>query len=185
MAQQTINVGTSPNDGTGDTLRASQVKANANFTEIYNFNLQDILGVGHGLTNDRLYLGTDAGNGNTGTDVNAIGNGAGDGNTGNFVNAIGDKAGVNNTHDYCNLLGQNANATDKNQTVLSKGGLYMARISLSSLTSSQEYVLADNSGILSPIKVADDYADDTAAAAGLIRIGSLYHTSGVVKVRLT
>lgn len=38
MAKQIINVGTSANDGTGDTLRASQVKANANFTELYDVN---------------------------------------------------------------------------------------------------------------------------------------------------
>ena len=36
MAQQIINVGASPNDGTGDTLRDSQVKANQNFTELYS-----------------------------------------------------------------------------------------------------------------------------------------------------
>jgi hypothetical protein len=35
MAKQTINVGTSPNDGTGDTIRASFVKTNENFTELY------------------------------------------------------------------------------------------------------------------------------------------------------
>lgn len=35
MAKQTINVGTLPNDGTGDTLRASFIKVNANFTELY------------------------------------------------------------------------------------------------------------------------------------------------------
>lgn len=35
MAQQIINVGTAANDGTGDTLRGSQQKANANFTELY------------------------------------------------------------------------------------------------------------------------------------------------------
>ena len=35
MAQQTIAVGTSANDGTGDTLRAAFQKANANFTELY------------------------------------------------------------------------------------------------------------------------------------------------------
>ena len=35
MAQQVINVGTAPNDGTGDTLKASFTKANANFTELY------------------------------------------------------------------------------------------------------------------------------------------------------
>ena len=36
MAQQIINVGSAPNDGTGDVLRNSQIKANANFTELYS-----------------------------------------------------------------------------------------------------------------------------------------------------
>ena len=36
MAQQIINVGSAPNDGTGDTLRNSQIKVNANITELYN-----------------------------------------------------------------------------------------------------------------------------------------------------
>ena len=35
MAQQVINIGTSPNDSTGDTLRTSFTKTNANFTELY------------------------------------------------------------------------------------------------------------------------------------------------------
>lgn len=34
-AQQTINIGTVANDGTGDTLRAAFDKANDNFTELY------------------------------------------------------------------------------------------------------------------------------------------------------
>ena len=36
MAQQIINVGSAPNDGNGDTLRNSQIKVNANVTELYN-----------------------------------------------------------------------------------------------------------------------------------------------------
>lgn len=36
MAKQTINIGTSPNDGTGDTLRDAYDKCNDNFTELYN-----------------------------------------------------------------------------------------------------------------------------------------------------
>ncbi|RWP84901.1 MAG: hypothetical protein EOR12_27100 [Mesorhizobium sp.] len=36
MAQQTINIGSAPNDGTGDTLRAAYDKANDNFTELYD-----------------------------------------------------------------------------------------------------------------------------------------------------
>lgn len=35
MAQQIINIGGSPNDGTGDPLRTSFTKANENFTELY------------------------------------------------------------------------------------------------------------------------------------------------------
>lgn len=36
MSKQVINVGAAANDGTGDTLRVSQQKANANFTELYD-----------------------------------------------------------------------------------------------------------------------------------------------------
>lgn len=36
MAQQTINVGTTPNDGSGDPLRTAFEKCNNNFTELYS-----------------------------------------------------------------------------------------------------------------------------------------------------
>jgi len=36
MAKQTINTGTTANDGTGDTLRSAFGKTNSNFTEMYN-----------------------------------------------------------------------------------------------------------------------------------------------------
>ena len=36
MAQQIINVGTNPNDGTGDTLRGAFIKTDDNFTELYS-----------------------------------------------------------------------------------------------------------------------------------------------------
>lgn len=36
MTQQTINVGTVANDGTGDPLRTAFQKTNANFTELYS-----------------------------------------------------------------------------------------------------------------------------------------------------
>ena len=35
MAQQTINIGTTANDGTGDPLRTAFDKINDNFDEIY------------------------------------------------------------------------------------------------------------------------------------------------------
>jgi|AntAceMinimDraft_6_1070360.scaffolds.fasta_scaffold11137_4 hypothetical protein len=36
MAKQTINIGTVPNDRTGDPLRTAFTKVNSNFTEVYN-----------------------------------------------------------------------------------------------------------------------------------------------------
>jgi len=45
MAQQTLNIGTNANDGTGDNLRAAMIKVNENFTEVYSapgFNLDTV-----------------------------------------------------------------------------------------------------------------------------------------------
>jgi hypothetical protein len=39
MAQQTLNVGSNANDGTGDTLRAAMIKVNDMFTEVYASSL--------------------------------------------------------------------------------------------------------------------------------------------------
>ena len=36
MAQQTLNVGSNANDGTGDNLRAAMQKVNENFTDLYS-----------------------------------------------------------------------------------------------------------------------------------------------------
>jgi len=38
MTQQTINIGTGANDGTGDNLRSAMDKTNDNFTELYGAN---------------------------------------------------------------------------------------------------------------------------------------------------
>ena len=39
MAQQILNVGTTANDGTGDTLREAMIKTNENFNELYALSL--------------------------------------------------------------------------------------------------------------------------------------------------
>lgn len=36
MALELINVGSAPNDGTGDPIRTAYTKCNSNFTELYN-----------------------------------------------------------------------------------------------------------------------------------------------------
>lgn len=49
MAQQTINVGTSADDGTGDVARTAGQKINANFTELYSRPVTRISGDGNYL----------------------------------------------------------------------------------------------------------------------------------------
>jgi hypothetical protein len=43
MAKQTINIGTTPNDGTGDALRNAFDKTNSNFTELYDGKQDDLV----------------------------------------------------------------------------------------------------------------------------------------------
>ncbi len=50
MAQQHINYST-PNDGLGDTLRTSQVKAESNFNELYSNKVDKVTGQGLSDTN--------------------------------------------------------------------------------------------------------------------------------------
>lgn len=50
MAQQHINYST-PNDGLGDTLRASQIKAESNFNELYGNKVDKVTGKGLSDTN--------------------------------------------------------------------------------------------------------------------------------------
>ena len=59
MAQETINIGTSPNDGTGDPLRNAFNKANLNFTELYGSQLTDTDDLAEGSVN--LYNQTHTG----------------------------------------------------------------------------------------------------------------------------
>ena len=59
MAQETINIGTSPNDGTGDPLRNAFNKANLNFTELYGSQITDTDDLAEGSVN--LYNQTHTG----------------------------------------------------------------------------------------------------------------------------
>ena len=146
MAKQIINVGTSANDGTGDTLRASQVKANANFTELYNQGLQEITDVNNETTNDIICTG----NIET-TNLRLV-----DG----YLDFDGDTAFIR-LNDIGKEFGLKTNGDNK------------------------EFTLPDFTGTIGVINTAGNFANDTAAAAGGVPVGGLYHTSGAVKIRLT
>jgi hypothetical protein len=55
MAKQTINIGTSANDGTGDPLRTAFDKVNDNFTELYSDDAGDVdsVNAGTGISVDQ------------------------------------------------------------------------------------------------------------------------------------
>lgn len=59
MAKQTIGIGTTQNDGTGDNLRVAFDKANDNFTELYDDMPANTDGLSQGTTN--LYNQTHTG----------------------------------------------------------------------------------------------------------------------------
>lgn len=42
MSRQTINIGSNPNDGTGDSIRTSFTKCNSNFEELYGNILPNV-----------------------------------------------------------------------------------------------------------------------------------------------
>jgi hypothetical protein len=126
--------------------------------------LQQVLDNNHNLINGNNFQGTTAGLGatgfninafgtnaalnNNGSSLNALGNTSGNNNSGDNVNAFGDSAGNGNTFSHVNLLGQSASADENGQTVLSKDGTIMARISTTDLTATRKYNLPDASGTL-------------------------------------
>ena len=93
-------------------------------------------------------LGISAGSGNTGNAVNALGQETGFENIGNDVNALGFRAGVSNTFNNVNLFGEAAQADENGQTVLSKDGTIMARLSTTDLTATRKYNLPNASGTI-------------------------------------
>ena len=68
MAREQIDIGTNPNDNTGDTLRSAGTKINDNFSEVYT-----AFGDGSALLNDDVDFGTNAITyANVYTDINAL-----------------------------------------------------------------------------------------------------------------
>jgi hypothetical protein len=93
-------------------------------------------------------IGSGAAAFNEGNDINALGTTALLGNQGNDVNALGFQAGTYNTFNNVNLFGENAQADEDGQTVLSKDGTIMARISTTELTENRKYTLQDADGTI-------------------------------------
>ncbi len=141
-------------------------------------------GTAAGLTNsgtDVNGLGFQASYNNTGNDVNSLGNSAALSNSGNDVNALGFEAGVDNlgngnTFNNVNLFGASATADENGQTVLSKDGTIMARISTTDLTATHKYNLPDADGTLAlttDIPTLQDVTDEGNTTTNDVKVNSL------------
>ena len=58
MAREVINVGTSPNDGTGDPLRTAFTKCNNNFGDLYSRYQESVPATAVGTIGDRAGMYT-------------------------------------------------------------------------------------------------------------------------------
>jgi hypothetical protein len=110
-------------------------------------------------------FGVNASLDNQGDNINAFGTNAANGNTGSGVNALGSGAGEDNLFNNVNLFGSNANADEDNQTVFSKNGTIMARVSTTELTDSRKYTLQDADGTLAFL--SDITGGGTVTSVGL------------------
>ena len=84
MAQQTINTGTSPNDGTGDPLQTAFDKCNDNFTELYNADVAGYSNISNGTSNVKVV----SSGGNVTVGVGGTGNVAVFATTGEYVTGL-------------------------------------------------------------------------------------------------
>ena len=69
--------------------------------------------------------------------------------------------------------------------IIAKNGTYSSVIDADLLSTNRAQQLADKDGVQCVVDPADNFTNDTTASAGGIAIGQYYHTSGVVKIRLT
>lgn len=53
MAREVINIGTAPNDGTGDPLRTAFTKCNSNFAEVYSRYQENVPSSAVGAVGDK------------------------------------------------------------------------------------------------------------------------------------
>ena len=121
MSQAIINVGATANDGTGDTLRLSQQKANLNFTELYGSKLDSVV-AGTNVTVDN----TDP--------LNPIISSSG----GGTLNALTDVTITTPLNDQV-LTYETSSSLWKNKTVT--GGVVLTRQEFS-YTASQDFTLS-------------------------------------------
>ena len=160
MTKQIINVGTSPNDSRGDSLRASFQKINLNFTELYT-ELE-----GFGLTNSIPSL-----SGNTGKYLS---------NNGTTLNwsTVDVPTDVNQLDDIDGLLGSAISSVGATPPgVHPEGALWYDSVS------GRIYVYFDSSWIdASPKGVASSIMNGTKASNAVGTVGQISYDANYIYV---
>ena len=155
----------------GDVYLCTEPTEGAAVWELVNTGtiptLQQVLDNNHDLVDGNNFQGTDAGLLNQGSNVNSLGTFSMFLNEGNNVNAFGYSSGrygdpiMPNIFNNVNLFGEFANADEDGQTVLSKDGTIMARISTTDLTETRKYNLPDADGTIALISDIPSYTTPT------------------------
>jgi hypothetical protein len=104
--------------------------------------------------------------------------------SGNKSVSIGDSTIANSFSEIA--IGRHPVAKTGNATTwIATDRLFSIGNGASASSQSMALEILKNGIIVLPAVVSLSFADDTAAAAGGIPVGGLYHTSGAIKIRLT
>ena len=163
MAKQNLNYGSSPNDGTGDNLRNASIKIQSNFDELYARGLQEVTDAGNIIADGMTYLILSA----------------------NGVNVNDDNGGSAIYFDSLQVNGVSSGIDIRKDEVSFYQSTNSLKLKSDTLSGNRTSEFPDFNVKLNGCTAVDNYTNDTTAAAGGIAIGQMYHTAGVVKIRLT
>lgn len=188
MAKQTINIGTTANDGTGDPLRTAFDKVNSNFTELYNDDAGDVNSI---IAGDGISVDTATGNvtvTNTITNNNQLTNGAGyvDGSgTANYIPKWTDGDTIGNSVIYDNGTNVGIGTSSPATEFHVKGSGEIVRIEDSSATGSP-YLSFYQSGARRSLIQHIDSGDALSLASeyGIIRFATASDGNEQERMRL-
>ena len=176
MAKQVLNVGSAPDDGTGDTVRDGAIKTNDNFTELYD---ADVVTAAHiaSTSNPHSVTKTQVGLGNVDNTSNATERAATATLTNKTLTApvvnsptgiVKADVGLGNVDNTSNATERAATATLTNKTLTSPvinspTGLAKADVGLSNVDNTADSAKPVSSAQQTALNLKEDAADKGAA----------------------
>mgnify|MGYP003999902691 CR=1 FL=1 len=176
MAKQVLNVGSAPDDGTGDTVRAGAIKTNDNFTELYDADVVTAAHIAstsnpHSVTKTQVSLGN-VDNTSNATERAATATLTNKTLTAPVVNSptgiVKADVGLGNVDNTSNATERAATATLTNKTLTSPvinspTGLAKADVGLSNVDNTADSAKPVSSAQQTALNLKEDAADKGAA----------------------